>query len=121
VLQLHSFDSGYSLDVLRKEILSVCVCVERVSITKNTFVSLRFGKFSYVSFRFVPFRYISFRVSFGILQVPYILVLSFSKWPIYLYKSSPGVSDFLTNKAIVWNYGTIALFVRKSLAPGYDL
>jgi hypothetical protein len=31
----------------------------------------------------------------------YILVLSFSMWPFYFYKSSAGVRDFLTNKAIV--------------------
>jgi hypothetical protein len=36
------------------------------------FVSFRFGKFRYVSFRFVPYWYISFRVSFRILQVPFI-------------------------------------------------
>ena len=34
----------------------------------------------------------------------YILVLSFSMWPIYFYKSSAGVSDFLTKKQLYYSF-----------------
>jgi hypothetical protein len=39
VLQLQSFDSGYSLDVLGKEILSVCVLIYYVTIVQLLYLS----------------------------------------------------------------------------------
>jgi hypothetical protein len=49
VLQLYSFDSGYSLDVLGKEFLSVCGRGggKRLSITKKKSLNIAFHFFLY--------------------------------------------------------------------------
>ena len=49
-----------------------------------------------------------FLVNILIFFIPiYIVVLSFSVWLFYFYKSSAGASDFLTNKAIVLQFHNI--------------
>ena len=47
------------------------------------------------------FQHDTFFSIYWYISFQFILVLSFSMWPFYFYKSSPGISDFLTNNAIV--------------------